>query len=368
MGRSGRSKRHILDDEDEIPDPSPPSARQRRMSSSSSRLSTSTPRADDDNDDGRSEHGGTQSQFAFSQQIPEASQPVQAEKASERRNLDSMDTNARTKALLSLSRTILFKALDKEPIDRVKAIKDAGISADKISSAAYQEVANRFQNVFGFDLKRAPPFMLAQKSLPAKFKDRYYLVNSVQDYEDGSHSKAIHSVHRVAKIEKGVLILTLAIIFCKGENRSDGSRHLLARDLYRLMHTVDENIPEDPPAQGTARAKMMSGSGSGHPKSNRLQGRSSTPNLDVMLEHFTQSDYLIKEKATEENYHSSPIEEGDFLYSMGPRSALEIGRKQIITFCAEILGEEPDPTMLKEIEGDEDAAEVDNELFMEASQ
>ena len=207
--------------------------------------------------------------------------------------------------------------------------------------------------------------MLAQKSLPSsKFKDRYYLVNMVQDFDDGSHSKAIHSVHTVAKVEKGVLILTLALIFCKGENRADGSRHILARDLYRLMHKVDENIPEEPPAQGTARAKTGSGMNQKH---NRLQGRSATPNLDVMLENFTQWDYLIKEKATEENYHTSPVEEGDVLYSMGPRAALEVGRKQIITFCAEILGEEPDPSMLKEIEGDEEAEALDADVFMETA-
>ena len=102
-------------------------------------------------------------------------------------------------------------------------------------------------------------------------------------------------------------------------------------------------------------------------KHNRLQGRSSTPNLDVMLENFTQWDYLIKEKATEENYHTSPVEEGDVLYSMGPRSALEVGRKQTITFCAEILGEEPDPSMMKEIEGDEEAEAMDAEIFMETA-
>ena len=38
------------------------------------------------------------------------------------------------------------------------------------------------------------------------------------------------------------------------------------------------------------------------------------------------------------------------LYSMGPRSLMEIGKKQIIHFCSAILDEEPDPTMLKDLE------------------
>jgi hypothetical protein len=193
----------------------------------------------------------------------------------------------------------------------------------------------------GFEIKQTPRFMQKHKSLPQRFKDRYYVVNTVQDNNDGSHSRAIHSVLKTSKIEKGVLILTVALIFCKGENHSDGSRHILARELYRLMHAVDENIPEDPTAQGTARAKA------GTSRHSKLQGdgTSCTPNFDVMLKHFVQADYLVKEKATEENFHSSPIEEGDVLYSMGHWAALELGRKQIITFCAEILNEEPDPSV-----------------------
>lgn len=313
---------------------------------------------DDDDDDRDAKHGMSSQGFSFSQQVPEASQTVLPARANELRNLEEMDRDARDKALLSLSRLILFKAFDHEPIDRLKAIKDAGIGSDRIASAAYQEVASRFKNVFGFELKQTPAFMRKYKSLAPKFKDRYYLVNTVEDMDDGSHSRTIHSVHRTSKIEKGVLILTVALIFCKGECRADGSRHLLARDLYRLMHAVDENIPEEPPAQGTARAKV------GTQRHTRLQGASSTPNFDVMLENFVHWDYLIKEVANEENYLSGPVEEGDVLYSMGPRAALELGRRQIITFCAEILGEEPDPSMLKEIQ--DDTLEGDEQFESEA--
>lgn len=287
--------------------------------------------------------------FLFSQQIPEASQSVLPERPTERAKLDNMDQSDKNKALTSLARHILFKALDREPIDRLKAIKDAGLSEARISNAAYQDVAKRFENVFGFSLKQTPPFMHKYKGFPHKFKDRYYLVNNVGDTVDGSHSKSIHSVHPAATIEKGVLILVVALIFCHGESRADGSRHILGRDLYTLMHEVDENIPEDPPAQGTVRANAAAAGNSRH---NVLQGNSTTPNLDVMIENFVTWDYLIKDKATEENFFSQPLQDGDVIYSMGPRAALELGRKQIISFCAEVLGEEPDPTMLAEIEDD----------------
>jgi len=90
-----------------------------------------------------------------------------------------------------------------------------------------------------------------------------------------------------------------------------------------------------------------------------------TPSVDALLEQCVNWDYFVKEKATEDNCLSQNLEEGDILYSIGPRSALEIGRRQIIGFCAAILGESPDPSMLREVDDDiEDGEELD-ETYME---
>jgi hypothetical protein len=305
----------------------------------------------------------------FSQQAPEASQAPVPARPADQRNLESMDPATRDKALSSLSRLVLFRALEREPIDRPKICKDAGLDAN-ISTAAFQEVAKRLRNVFGFELSRIPKYMKVKdcpnkgdnpKGLPTKFKDRHYVLNGVLKNTDGMHSKAIHSMHQDSSIEKGLLILILALIFCKGESRPGGSRWILARDLYRLLHDVDEAIPEEPPAQGTARAKA----GTQASQKNRYRDKDNlTPNVDGLLDQFVQSDYLFKEKATEENVTSQTVEEGDVLYSMGPRSAMEVGRKQVIYFCAEILDEEPDPSMLKEAEGEQE----DDDVYMEGTQ
>ena len=299
--------------------------------------------------------------FGFSQQAPEASQGLVSERPNERRNLERMDKASREKAITSLSRLVLFRALEKEPLDRLKLIKEAGLDGERITTAAFQEVASRLRNVFGFELSRIPKYMDDVKGLPSKFKDRLYVLNGVSENTDGMHSKAIHSRHQDAAIEKGLLILVLALIFCKGESRPDRSRWLLARDLYRLLHGVDEGIPEEPPSQGTTRAKA----GTQSQKSRLSQSGSLTPNVDYLLEQFVSWEYLLKEKATEENFPSQTLEEGDFLFSMGPRSALEVGRRQVIFFCAEILDEEPDPTMLKEIEDGLEEEQCDDEIFME---
>jgi len=111
------------------------------------------------------------------------------------------------------------------------------------------------------------------------------------------------------------------------------------------LHRVDDAIPEEPPVQGTARAKARSQYRTG------TQNDALTPNVDALLEQCVNWDYFIKEKASEEVLQSQNLEEG-YLYSMGPRSAVEIGRKQIIFFCASILGEEPDPSMIKEVDDD----------------
>eukprot|EP00339_Tiarina_fusa_P027181 CAMPEP_0117085592 /NCGR_PEP_ID=MMETSP0472-20121206/60149_1 /TAXON_ID=693140 ORGANISM="Tiarina fusus, Strain LIS" /NCGR_SAMPLE_ID=MMETSP0472 /ASSEMBLY_ACC=CAM_ASM_000603 /LENGTH=322 /DNA_ID=CAMNT_0004814869 /DNA_START=81 /DNA_END=1045 /DNA_ORIENTATION=- len=300
-----------------------------------SRRSTQSSQEEED-DNAEEDVGGDQ--FMFSQQVPEMSQNVAPERPSDRRNVDGMDPAAREKALTSVSRLILMKALERQTIDRLKIPKEASIADYRISSVAFQEATDRLHNVFGFELKRIPKYLEEQKSTPKRFKDRHYVVNGAsKDNDHGcAHSKAIHSAHQDAAMEKGFLMLTLALIFCKGESHADGSRWVLARDLYRLLHSMDDSIPEEPPQQGTARAKTV------HQKS-RLRSKNMTPNVDYLLEKFTQQDYLIKEKATEENYATQALEEGDMLYSMGPRSAMEVGRKQVIYFCAEILGEEPDP-------------------------
>eukprot|EP00980_Cylindrotheca_fusiformis_P009492 scaffold2076_cov106-Cylindrotheca_fusiformis.AAC.1 len=313
---------------------------------------------EDDDDEEEEQEESSQNNIMFSQQAPEASQSVQTEKMSDRNNLEQMGKVARDNAVTSLSRLILFKALEREPIDRLKVVKEAGLGFYRVTSAIFQEVADRLRNVFGFELRRIPKYMEDRKSLPARFKDRYYVQNSAADTSDGAHSKAIHSVHSGSSIERGLILLINALIFCKGESRSDGSRWILGRDLYRLLHRVDDSIPEDPPAQGSARSKAQ-------PKASRINESNMTPNVDALLEQFVHWDYFIKEKATEENFSTQTLEEGDVLYTMGPRSAIEIGRKQIIHFCAEILDEAPCPTMLKEVEVDMEEEEQELEVYMD---
>mmetsp|Transcript_9454 Transcript_9454/g.28208 ORF Transcript_9454/g.28208 Transcript_9454/m.28208 type:complete len:325 (+) Transcript_9454:357-1331(+) len=312
-----------------------------------------TDKVSEEEDDSANDHGASTQDLMFSQLEPEASQSVLPGRPSEKRTIEKMDLAAQQKYLLAASRMILFRAFEKEPIDRLKTMKDAGIvGKERIASAAFEEVSNRLQNVFGFELNRIPKYMENMKGLPPRFKDRYYLLNGVVDDNQGSHSRAIHSVHQGSSIEKGFILLVNGLIFCKGESKANSMRKILERDLYKYLHRVDDDIPEEPPAQGTSRAKA---------RSQYRTGTKSTPDADALLEKCVSWDYFIKEKATEENCAFQNLEEGDIVYSMGPRSVMEIGRKQIIGFCASILGEEPDPSMLQEVDNDLEGEE-DNDM------
>ena len=370
-------------------------ARNKRKSSSQYDDEDEGDEAEEDDDEGQrkhhhNSHGGG---LSFSQMAPEMSQDIAPVKASEQRNLENLSKEEREKVLSKLSRLILFKALAGEPIDRLKCCKEAGIGQDqgKISSAALAEAADRLQNVFGFELKRIPKWMDESKSLPAKYKDRHYVIlsnyqasthnNEDSQDDDGdindddpqtpggaaSHSKALYSVHTDVAIEKGFLMCVLGFCFCKGDPRPDGSRWILDADLYRLLNALDENIPLDPPAQGPAATKKKNG---GTTSTRRHVGSASsgggaggvgmTPDVDRLLEQFVKMDYLMKEKISDDKLQSlssTDVDEHNVVYALGPRAAVEIGRRQIIYFCADVLDAEPDPSMLLDLERDEEREE-----------
>jgi MAGE family len=279
-------------------------------------------------------------EFTFSQQQPELSQRLGAVKPSERSNLDKMSRQQRDKAILDLSRNILFKALAGEPIDRLKVLKEAMPNAsDKISSAVMDQASARLKHVFGFELLRVPQYM--ESTLPKKYLDRLYVINTVPDDLQGTHSRAIHGVHTSTAIEQGLLMVCLAFCFCKGTPRSDKSRWITDIDLYRLLHGLDDNLPAEPPT--TKRSSTQA-----------TTSTANTPSVDVALERFVALDYLLKQKINMESYTQSSVTEDALVqYSMGPRAAMEVGRRQVIFFCAEILDEQPDPTMLLEIANEE---------------
>jgi MAGE family len=148
-------------------------------------------------------------------------------------------------------------------------------------------------------------------------------------------------------------MLVLGLAYCKGNPKHDGSRWIHDKDLYYYLHAFDENIPAEPPTtggRGTSTKKRFT------PASQIGDSAvSHTPDVDVLLEKFVKREHLVKARATEDQVLAdAKVELESCFYAMGPRSALEVGRKQVVYFCADVLGVKPDAAMFKEIEADED--------------
>lgn len=323
------------------------SASQRRIADSEDEAAA-VDEEEDDEEDGPS--------CFFHSQAPEMSQDIIEVKTNERNNLMGMSESQREKAISNLTRLVLFMALAGESIDRAKACKEAGISDARISSAAFDEVKIRLQNCFAFELKRIPPWMEKIKGLPKAAKDRYYVMNTIavdNGEESGvpdSHSKLLHSVHPQSAVEKGFLMVVLGFVYCKGLPRKDGSRWINDKHLYDLLHRLDENLPPEPPSAGARRGGAKASS-----TQTSQSLRHGTPDVDALLQKFVHREYLLKEKASAATVaQQADVEEESYFYTMGPRAVIEIGRKQVIFFCAEIM--------------DEDMSEENNPMLMELEQ
>ena len=324
----------------------------------SSASSSSAVLMEETNDDSSSSMPLTQ--MAFSQVIPDKSQPINHAKPKEVENFNDMDEATRRRIVMDLSRILLFKGLNGEVMDRKKVVHEAmGDVKAKVQAAVLKEAEMRLRDVFGFSLKRIPANM--EDNLPSKFKDRLYLINEVKDDEAGSHATKIHGVHIDTSIEKGTLMIVLALAFCKGSPVRSGTmkgagkstRWITEHQLYHLLNRVDENIPSEPPSAQGKRASL-GGEKRGRPSLAPEDGLAQTPDVDALLEKFVQTDYLLRDKIDDTEAGRETNEDGKVVaYAMGPRSAMEIGRRQIVWFCSNILDEQPDPTMLAEIDEDD---------------
>ncbi|KAL3797739.1 hypothetical protein HJC23_000284 [Cyclotella cryptica] len=322
---------------------------------------------EEDYDSNQDDTQHAKSQMQFSQVVPDRSQTIDVARDAEIRKLENMEPAARQRIVTDLSRILLFKGLNGDVIDRKKVVAEAlgDMKGERVQLAMLNEAEARLRNVFGFSVRKITEKM--EVNLPGKFKDRLYLINDVTDDEVGTHSINIHAAHEDTSIEKGVLMIILAFAFCKGSPARTGTmkgagkttRWITEHQLYSLMNRVDENIPSEPPSQ---EGRKKATSGRGRPSLGPDEGLAQTPDVDALLEKFVQLDYLLRDKIEESETGREASEDGKVIaYAMGPRAAMEIGRKQIVWFCSNILDEQPDPTMLAEIDEDEASSEEEAE-------
>ena len=305
-----------------------------------------------------------------------------AETDSERRQWSALPSETRQQIVSDLFRILLFKAHAGEPIDRALCLKEVtGLPPkDKLAaSAAFRAAQTLLKDLWGYELRRIPDWMRRVDGVPHKVKDKhyYYAINAVMD-ETGQHSLALHSIHTDDMIDKALLMVVLALAYCKGDPKGDGSRWIRDVDLFHYLHELDDALPSEPPVPGSRKKRSLnsesqlsqtqssstSSSGGG---GDGESGGNDSPDVDATLERLVQRGYLLRRPtnaagaaggATTTNNNGggdSGGGDGGVKYSMGPRAALEVGRRQVVYFCAEVLGRaEPDAAMLQELNDDDD--------------
>ena len=251
---------------------------------------------------------------------------------------------------------------------------------EKINNVIFKEASDKLRALYGWELVQPPDYM--KDSLPTRYAERFYAVNNPVGDEDGEQAGKLHD--RFDSGVNGLLITVLMIIYNKGELRNDTknksnfkwlteevslctfrfslfpvsfssllllllllfpptsvpfrsayTKAPLLKSLQSLLKTlnqIDDSIPES-----------LSSSKRG---SAEIEGLGT--DMQTLLTRFVEQDYLIKDKVKVEDDSSGVY------YTLGPRAALEVGRKQLIFFAANLLGEQPDPTMLHELEGSSD--------------
>lgn len=302
--------------------------------------------------------------FRLSQQLPEhisytqdddgegppsheelLSQPVVA-RPIERANMEKIGRADRERLVKAMARYMLFKGFRSEAIVKSKAVSDvlADYRDTRIAGAIVEDAASLLASTYGFHVSGPPHWMLP--GLPNKYKDRLYVTNPLRD-EDGQHSRSLHDNSTAG--DRGLLMTILALAYCKGVPNArlgtgiHGGRWITAEQLYRYLHDIDPIIPEEAPRISKGAGGMGSPEKRG-PMAGSVPAGLSGP-VHVLLDDFVARDYLMREKMHDDD--------AGFGYAMGPRAVMEVGREQLITFCAEMMDEEPDPVMLAEIHGAE---------------
>ena len=262
------------------------------------------------------------------------------------RTLDSLSELERETLIMTTARVILFLGSNQVPLEKKKVVDVAmkqymsnnNAKAPQVTNAVFSQASKRVTDIYGYVVRRAP---VENMTLAKKYEDRFYLINPMKD-ATGKHSKTIHE--NTMSGAKGLLMVILGLAYCKGTVRGGtkgkiASRWLNAESLYALLHAIDDRFPQRPPLH-------IKGSSS----SSKVHVEGLHNDVESLIELYVSQDFLLKAKEEQQENFDGTL----FCYAMGPRSLLEIGRRQLLQFVAEVLDEEPDPTMLQEIDGNSD--------------
>lgn len=225
--------------------------------------------------------------------------------------------------LSSLIRYIVLKGSRKEPITRLKLNSDVvnklQISRRNVLNGALKDAKETLRQVFGYELLQLPERQFNK----AGMKDCMFLVSALRV---PGLQRDLHSYGKDVGY-RGLIMIVLGLIFC-------------AHDKIREKVLYEQLQGLEPQLQITAKGGSKDGE---YSISGEVQG---VGEVSEAFEKMRKEQYLLREKEESDEGHY-------FVYSMGPRAYVEIGRRQVLQFLAETMSQEVDQSLLKEIENDE---------------
>jgi len=235
-----------------------------------------------------------------------------------------LDSQERDKLVSDLMRYVLFLDHNKTPIKREDINKNVLNEHKYLTSSLIKIAQKKFKYIFGYDFVEVP------NKLSSKRKEQtsgvYILRNALaneisinENANDGNNNNNISMKRNEIipwnpreKSEMNLLMVILAIISLSNDVIESDT---LWEYLDRLGLKRDQR----------------------HPTFDEWE--------KLVEQKFVKEQYLDRKKVTNSTQNETSIE-----YRMGPRTLMEIGKKNIITWISKIFGEEPDVHVLMELD------------------
>jgi len=228
----------------------------------------------------------------------------------ERKNAEKLPTDELETLICRSTRYLMLKALNQEPIDKTKLISEVLTNYKKLRITSYilHVARERLRKQFGIELVKAPESRFPR----GMHKNALYAVNTIRAPD---HCVELNDNEEAPS--RGLLMVTLSFIWCNNHKISE-------KQLLEQIARLDDRAPV-----------------------NRADDRHPLNDVGRLLENFRNQHYLIRTKT--EDAHHDPV----FMFEIGPRAYVEIGRKQIVTFIAECQGQSVDKALLAQIEAED---------------
>lgn len=224
-----------------------------------------------------------------------------------------------------MARYIVFKGGACEPILASKLNEEVMGEYKKTRGLGKQvlaEAAKVVRNTFGLKLVRAPRRNFEQ----AKYKDSFYLINDITN--PNFRGDMLESVNPALR---GLLMAVVSLVYCS--NHGTVSHKMPEPQLVQHLDKLDPN------SSRAARERLFG-----------------CEDWETVLDLLCKQHYLHKEKESD-NEGSAAVS----VLGLGPRAFVELGRKQILFFTHEAVGQAVDQALLDEIAQDDKSDEEQDE-------